>query len=131
VPLEQVVGEKTPDYYVHRAQRDEIVQTLVRQGHLEESAVRMRTRTGKEFWANLSGRVLECEGETCLLVGAHDVTAQTELEERLRELATRDSLTGVWNRRHFLELAEREVKRWRGPKGSSRSARWMPIISSA
>ncbi len=111
VPLEQVVGEKTPDYYVDPAQRDAIIQRLVRQGHVEEGAVRMRTRTGKEFWANLSGRVLEFEGESCVLVGAHDVSAQKEVEARLRELATRDPLTGLWNRRHFLELAEREVKR--------------------
>ncbi|HEY6556160.1 MAG TPA: diguanylate cyclase [Polyangiaceae bacterium] len=111
VPLEQVVGEKTPDYYVEPSERDEIVQTLLREGHVEVPAVRMRTRTGKEFWANLSGRMLEFEGETCLLVGAQDVTAQKELEQQLRELATRDPLTGLWNRRQFMELAEREVKR--------------------
>ncbi|HMJ13456.1 MAG TPA: diguanylate cyclase [Polyangiaceae bacterium] len=111
VPLSQVVGEKTPDYYVDPAERDEIVARLVRDGHIEQGATRMRTRTGREFWATISGRVLEFESEMCVLVGAHDVTAQKELEEQLRELATRDALTGLWNRRHFMELAGREVKR--------------------
>jgi diguanylate cyclase (GGDEF)-like protein len=36
-----------------------------------------------------------------------DVTAYEEMQARLRELATTDELTGIPNRRHFLELAER------------------------
>jgi diguanylate cyclase (GGDEF)-like protein/PAS domain S-box-containing protein len=111
VPLEQVVGEMTPDYYVEPSERDDIVRRLLSDGHVEVPAVRMRTRTGKEFWATLTGRALEFEGEKCLLVGAHDVTAQKQHEEQLRELATRDALTGLWNRRYFMELAEREVMR--------------------
>lgn len=36
-----------------------------------------------------------------------DVTSYEEMQWRLRELATTDELTGIPNRRHFLELAER------------------------
>ena len=42
---------------------------------------------------------------------ARDITEQKRLEERLRELATSDSLTGLANRRHFLELARQELMR--------------------
>jgi diguanylate cyclase (GGDEF)-like protein/PAS domain S-box-containing protein len=42
---------------------------------------------------------------------ARDITEQKRLEERLRELATSDSLTGLANRRHFLELARQELIR--------------------
>ena len=42
-----------------------------------------------------------------------DVTRYVELETRLRALATTDELTGIANRRHFLDLAEREVARAR------------------
>jgi diguanylate cyclase (GGDEF)-like protein/PAS domain S-box-containing protein len=111
VPLAQVVGEKTPDYYVNSDERDQIVQKLLQDGHVEQAGVRMRTRSGKQFWAAISGRVLEFEDEACFLVGAHDVTAQKEIEQQLRELATRDALTGLWNRRYFMEFAEREVRR--------------------
>lgn len=40
-----------------------------------------------------------------------DVTESRTTQERLRELATTDSLTGLYNRRYFMELAEREVVR--------------------
>lgn len=111
MPLSEVVGQRTPDYYVDQEQREVLVQKLLRDGRVEESAVRLRTRTGKELWASLSGRVLDFEGVPCFLVGVHDVTPQKELEEQLRELATRDPLTGLYNRRHFMELAQREVER--------------------
>lgn len=48
---------------------------------------------------------------TALLL--RDVTRYVELEARLRTLATTDELTGIANRRHFLDLAEREVVRAR------------------
>ncbi len=42
---------------------------------------------------------------------AWDISEQKRLEERLRELATSDDLTGLANRRHFLELASQELVR--------------------
>jgi diguanylate cyclase (GGDEF)-like protein/PAS domain S-box-containing protein len=42
-----------------------------------------------------------------------DVTDRKKAEARLQELATRDGLTGLMNRRHFLELCEKEVHRAR------------------
>jgi two-component system cell cycle response regulator len=42
-----------------------------------------------------------------------DITGRKQLEEELRRLATTDPLTGVHNRRHFLERAEEELQRAR------------------
>ena len=40
-----------------------------------------------------------------------DITERKELEAKLRKLATTDSLTGLYNRRRFMELSEREFTR--------------------
>jgi len=43
-----------------------------------------------------------------------DVTYRKQAEEKLRIMATTDELTGLWNRRYFMEAAEQELKRsWR------------------
>lgn len=42
-----------------------------------------------------------------------EVERRERLEIELRQLATTDPLTGAWNRRHFLELAAKEVNRSR------------------
>lgn len=44
---------------------------------------------------------------------ARDITERKSFEEQLRKLATTDSLTGIWNRRHFMYLAKRELYRTR------------------
>ena len=52
------------------------------------------------------------------IVTLHDYTQTRQLLEQLRELATRDPLTGACNRRHFAELAEREFVRLRRHEGA-------------
>jgi len=47
-----------------------------------------------------------------------DITERKATEARLRELATTDSLTGLCNRRRFMELAEREFVRSRRYQGA-------------
>lgn len=111
LPLSHFVGVVMADYYLDAEQRDRIAHGLTRDGVAEEPAIQLRAGSGRVFWGQLSGRALDFEGEACLLVGIHDVTPQKELEDRLRELATHDPLTGLCNRRHFMEAAAREVER--------------------
>ena len=111
VPLEEVVGQRTRDYYVTPEERDKVIGALSEQGNLDSALVRLKTRSGREFWAELSGRIVELDGQRCSLVGIFDVTAQKDLEQQLRALATSDSLTGAANRRHFVEQASRERER--------------------
>ena len=113
VPLEETVGQRTTDFYVNPEERDQVIERLVKEGQLDSVLVRLRKRSGAEFWAELSARIVELDGQRCSLVGIFDVTAQKALEERLRALATQDSLTGVANRGHFVEVAQRERERAR------------------
>ncbi len=41
----------------------------------------------------------------------HDISERVKLLERTREMAERDDLTGLCNRRHFLDLTARELER--------------------
>ncbi|MFY0407745.1 sensor domain-containing diguanylate cyclase [Solicola sp. PLA-1-18] len=60
------------------------------------------------------------EDRTLVLVHVHDVTEERRLQEQLRHLATRDSLTGLLNRRRFDEILARHLTdcaRY-GPRGA-------------
>lgn len=45
------------------------------------------------------------------LVILHDITRLKSIQTELHKLASRDSLTGAINRRHFMELAKRDLNR--------------------
>jgi diguanylate cyclase (GGDEF)-like protein/PAS domain S-box-containing protein len=113
IPLTEVEGQRTPDFYVDLTERQRMLAILTAEGHVENFAVRMRTRTGREFWAMLSNRILEFEGEVSVMAGLVDISAEKQLEEQLRELATRDYLTHAYNRRHFMDVAAAEIERAR------------------
>jgi diguanylate cyclase (GGDEF)-like protein/PAS domain S-box-containing protein len=112
LPLDEVVGQRTSDYYVTPEERSQMIGRLVEHhGQLDNLLVRLKKRSGQEFWAEMSARIVDLDGQRCSLVGIYDVTAQKNLEAQLRELATTDSLTGAANRRHFVELAQKERER--------------------
>lgn len=63
-----------------------------------------------------SAALLETDADSNpqLLIGVNwDVTEEHNASEQLRILATTDTLTGIFNRRRFMELAEAEVDRCR------------------
>ncbi len=64
------------------------------------------TAKGRYIWVRATGKAQLKDGQTCRLYGSlMDITAQKKTEEKLRELATTDGLTGICNRRHFMELS--------------------------
>jgi diguanylate cyclase (GGDEF)-like protein/PAS domain S-box-containing protein len=84
--------------------------------------VELVRRDGSRAWVDLtSSMVRDGAGRPLYrLTQLIDVTARKESEERLRDLARRDPLTGVHNRRHFSEELGRELElaRRRGSRGA-------------
>ncbi|WP_342128395.1 sensor domain-containing diguanylate cyclase [Hydrogenophaga sp. OTU3427] len=58
------------------------------------------------YWSSLSAQLIEVEGRLCHLVWGFDISIHKHLENELRLLATTDVLTGLNNRRAFLEKAD-------------------------
>ena len=68
-------------------------------------------KNGLTFPVELSVASFTLGGRWFAVGGMRDITERKEAERALRELATTDGLTGLFNRRHFMELAEAEIHR--------------------
>jgi diguanylate cyclase (GGDEF)-like protein/PAS domain S-box-containing protein len=71
------------------------------------------TRDGKKIPILKTVVSINFNGREHLLETFLDITQLKILQEQLELLATTDSLTGIFNRRHFIELSEREMSRAR------------------
>jgi diguanylate cyclase (GGDEF)-like protein len=60
----------------------------------------------KPFWSTISARRLKVSGTPAQLLWSYDISARKQLEEQLREMATTDELTGLSNRREFMNRGE-------------------------
>ena len=109
VPLESVRGRHAPDFWVDADDRARVIARIREEGTVDDVEVRLKRLDGTQLWASISVQMISFEGEHAFLFGVHDITAKREAEQTLRELATLDSLTGAFNRRHFFEVARSSI----------------------
>ncbi|HEY8345781.1 MAG TPA: diguanylate cyclase [Symbiobacteriaceae bacterium] len=70
-------------------------------------------KNGTRIWTETTiAPLIDSDGKQIGLVGVvRDITDRKRIEDELYRLATTDALTGAFNRRHFWELASREITR--------------------
>jgi diguanylate cyclase (GGDEF)-like protein/PAS domain S-box-containing protein len=83
------------------------------EGQVDPVEIDWKRKDGTALKVRLSGREVSAgEGETeSYEVIAEDVTKQRELEDHLRQQAARDSLTGLANYRHLVDVLDSEIRR--------------------
>ncbi|MCP4393262.1 MAG: GGDEF domain-containing protein [Alphaproteobacteria bacterium] len=99
--------------YVNNRDYLKAIQKVKQYGELEDEEVKMKTYNGEILYALRSSKVMIYQGVKCDLATFKDITPRKMMEEELKKLATKDSLTGLNNRRSLLEKSENELKRSR------------------
>jgi diguanylate cyclase (GGDEF)-like protein/PAS domain S-box-containing protein len=111
VPLHEIQGRHALQHWVNAAHRQQYLEHVFRHGRIDDFEAEMQTSSGRRFWASLSGQRLRFAGDDALLAAIVDVTAQKHAREDLLVQATRDALTGVYNRRYVETVLGEEVQR--------------------
>jgi len=92
IPLESLIGNQSPNYYVHTEDRTTLIERIQKDGQFENYELLLQRNDGDQFWALISARIIEFEGEPAIISTIIDITdrkeTQTLLEEREEELQT-------------------------------------------
>ena len=75
--------------------------------------VNIRRPDRRDIWLEVACRLIVHNQHRYCLISMQDITERKRLEHGLQTLASTDALTGVANRRHFLEQAGAEMRRAR------------------
>lgn len=108
---EGMLDANPADYYANPADYREVLAILAQGGQVEHRLVELRMPDGLSKWVLASYLMLTYKGQPAVLGWFYDVTKQKEAERQLEHLATTDPLTGLHNRRSFMDIAERELSR--------------------
>jgi PAS domain S-box-containing protein len=84
VPLDELVGRRSPDFYAEPGARQVVVETLKRDGQIKDHEVLFRRPDGTRFWALLSLVLAEVGGERVIVGGVHDIDERKRIEDALR-----------------------------------------------
>lgn len=107
----QLLRGHSSDFFVKPEERDELRTLLETIPDIRDVEVAMKTATGRQFVAEIAAIKIEYASQPAVLVALNDISQRKELEAELFRQASTDSLTGIGNRRHFLGLAEQELRR--------------------
>jgi diguanylate cyclase (GGDEF)-like protein/PAS domain S-box-containing protein len=99
--------------YVNEAERDAWCAEIERRGVVVAAELEMRRPDGTQLWIRDTARLIRGpNGEALYFEGAaEDITEPKRLQEMLRHQAFHDPLTGLANRRLFLERLEAAITR--------------------
>ena len=116
-PIE-TIGQPVAELIVPPAMRGEIASVVARYAsseRLEDAQQRVTLqaidRAGRELSVEVSLTATRVAGRWELTAFGHDVSERRQFEARLRSMALSDGLTGLANRRGFMEALEKAVSR--------------------
>ncbi|HAX92272.1 MAG TPA: hypothetical protein DCY07_08760 [Rhodospirillaceae bacterium] len=101
------------DFFVDQEDRNRIHSMVDTINDVRDIEVRMKTAQGRTFLAELAAIGITYMGEASTLVSLSDISRRKQLENELFHQANTDELTGVSNRRCFMNEAEQEIRRAR------------------
>ncbi|MCB9423071.1 MAG: PAS domain S-box protein [Ardenticatenaceae bacterium] len=84
MPLDELVGNATPNFYVDNEDRTAVVGKIQTEGSINNYQLQLRRTDGEVFWALLSARLIEFEGEPAIITSLIDITDRKAAEEKVR-----------------------------------------------
>lgn len=92
--------------WLREQDRSAVVDELTKGNRIHEHKIQFRHKNGQHLTGLMSSSVVYIKDEACMLTTVSDITQQSQMNERLHELAMHDWLTGLPNRSLFFDRFE-------------------------
>lgn len=107
-----LIGSTVADYNQKREEWIEILDEIEKNRCVLDKEMQFYDVNGKACWVLLFAVKVIWFGSEALMITINDITDRKNMEETLRQLATVDYLTGIWNRRYIMDLGNKEFEHY-------------------
>jgi len=108
VDQEDLSSINAEDFYKDQRERDGLIREIFEQGSVQGYEIQFTTRNGKNIWAMVSASIFDLDKGKGIFTGINDITARKKMEMDLEKMAMTDPLTGIHNRRGFINISGRQ-----------------------
>lgn len=100
---DSVIGQVNAEYKLYRepSERMAIARQLLDYGFLDALEIDLVRADGSVLTGLLSAKLITLEGKACISTNIHNITNRKQMESSLLYYSQHDSLTGLYDRRHF------------------------------
>lgn len=109
---EELIGEKA-NSIIYPEDREKVknnAREMLSGSRISPYEFRITTKQGEIRWIMETVTPIHYEGRPAILGNSMEITEKKRYEENIRILSITDQLTGIYNRRGFLTLAEQQIK---------------------
>ena len=108
---EESIGKTTLDlsFWKNSRERDRFYRIMQMESCCKNLEIPIITRYKKEVTALISSSMMQWDNSTYIISVIRDITTNKELKKKLKIQARTDMLTGIMNRRSFMETAEKQL----------------------
>lgn len=85
VPLNELIGQNTPDFYLDSSDRQVLLQELKEKGSVSNYEIHLKRSDGDPFWALISIQIFDFQGTSALITTLLDIEDRKVMERQLVE----------------------------------------------
>ncbi|MEO0161972.1 MAG: diguanylate cyclase [candidate division WOR-3 bacterium] len=110
--MRQITKIPVERFYKNPRERRQFLNDLLKNGEVRDREIELKKKDGTTFWASIYAKAQFDENGIIQWIDGviEDVTERKQLTATLQALSFTDELTGLYNRRGFLTLAEHQLR---------------------